>query len=147
MPKLVRHNIDLDIQAQIALNEARAMPAGPEKTEALRRAGMLRNAADVRGFFLLSAAGRARRNLRAFDSFTWDTVGHSMAPGTLMTCPCGVRFESHGAAGRIPPSVMFWISSELEPFLWSRDKPPLGHCNFQFGIARHSFKPDGVALA
>jgi hypothetical protein len=92
------------------------MPAGPEKTEALRRAGMLRNAADVRGFFLLSAAGRARRNLRAFDSFTWDTVGHSMAPGTLMTCPCGVRFESHGAAGRIPPSVMFWISSELEPF-------------------------------
>ena len=50
MPKLVRQNIDLDIQAQIALNEARAMPAGPEKTEALRKAGMLRNAADVRGF-------------------------------------------------------------------------------------------------
>jgi hypothetical protein len=72
-----------------------------------------------------------------------------MAPTTLMTFPCRVRFDSHGAAGRIPPSVMFWISSELEPFLWSRDKPPLGHCNFQFGcdIARHSFKPDGVALA
>jgi hypothetical protein len=39
-----------------------------------------------------------------------------MAPTTLMTFPCRVRFDSHGAAGRIPPSVMFWISSELEPF-------------------------------
>jgi hypothetical protein len=43
-------NLDLDAQAQAALEEARAMPPGPQKTEALRKAGMLRNAADVRGF-------------------------------------------------------------------------------------------------
>jgi hypothetical protein len=60
MPKLVRQNIDLDIQAQIALKEARAMPAGPEKTEALRRAGMLRNAADVRRF-IFAKRGRPRK--------------------------------------------------------------------------------------
>jgi hypothetical protein len=36
------------------------MPAGPEKTEALRRAGMLRNAADVRGFFF-AKRGRPRK--------------------------------------------------------------------------------------
>jgi hypothetical protein len=43
-------NVDLDAQAQTALEEARAMPPGPEKIEALRKAGMLRNAADIRGF-------------------------------------------------------------------------------------------------
>jgi hypothetical protein len=32
------------------LEEARAMRSGPEKTEALRKAGILRNAADVNGF-------------------------------------------------------------------------------------------------
>ena len=41
---------DLDAQAQAALDEARAMPPGPKKTEALREARTLRNAADVRGF-------------------------------------------------------------------------------------------------
>jgi hypothetical protein len=44
-----RQDIELDAQAQIALDEARAMPPGPEKTEALRKAGKLRNAADVNG--------------------------------------------------------------------------------------------------
>jgi len=43
-------DIDLDAQAQTALEEARAMPPGAEKTEALRKAGMLRNAADMNGF-------------------------------------------------------------------------------------------------
>jgi hypothetical protein len=42
--------MDLDAKAQTALEEARAMPPGPKKTEALRKAGMLRNAADVNGF-------------------------------------------------------------------------------------------------
>jgi hypothetical protein len=45
-----RQNTELDAQAQIALDEARAMPPGPEKTAALRKAGMLRNAADSNGF-------------------------------------------------------------------------------------------------
>ena len=44
-----RQNTELDAQAQIALDEARAMPPGPEKTEALRKAGLLRNAADING--------------------------------------------------------------------------------------------------
>jgi hypothetical protein len=42
--------LDLDEPAKVALDEARALPPGPQKTEALRKAGHLRNAADVRGF-------------------------------------------------------------------------------------------------
>jgi hypothetical protein len=49
--------LDLDERAQIALDEARALPPGPEKKEALRKAGMLRNAADVGG---LTFAKRGR---------------------------------------------------------------------------------------
>jgi hypothetical protein len=49
--------IDLDAQAQVALDEARAMPPGPHKTEALRKAGALRNAADLGGF-LFAKRGR-----------------------------------------------------------------------------------------
>jgi len=43
------HDLDLDAQAQIALSEARAMPPGPERTKALKKAGILRNAADKHG--------------------------------------------------------------------------------------------------
>lgn len=43
-------DLDIDALAQIALDEARAMPPGPEKSAALRKAGELRNAADIRGF-------------------------------------------------------------------------------------------------
>jgi hypothetical protein len=42
--------IDLDARAQAALDEARSLPPGPQKMEALRKAGTLRNAADIRGF-------------------------------------------------------------------------------------------------
>jgi hypothetical protein len=56
-------DIDLDAQAQTALDEARAMPPGPEKTEALCKAGMLRNAADVNGF-IFAKRGRPRKNWR-----------------------------------------------------------------------------------
>ena len=38
---------DLDAKAAAALDEARELPPGPERTEALKRAGLLRNAADV----------------------------------------------------------------------------------------------------
>ena len=58
--KLPRQDIDLDAKAQNALDEARAMPPGPEKTEALRKAGMLRNAADVSGF-MFAKLGRPRK--------------------------------------------------------------------------------------
>ena len=43
--------IDWDARAIEALEAARLMPAGQEKTEALKKAGMLRNAADMHGIF------------------------------------------------------------------------------------------------
>jgi hypothetical protein len=46
-----RPGIDLDAEALAALEEARAMPHGPERTEAMKRAGILRNAADLQGIF------------------------------------------------------------------------------------------------
>jgi hypothetical protein len=54
-------DLDLDMQAQLALEEARAMPPGPEKSAALRKAGMLRNAADIKGF-LFAKRGRPRKS-------------------------------------------------------------------------------------
>jgi hypothetical protein len=44
-------NLDLDDEAQIALDAARRMKPGPERTEAMKRAGHLRNAADLQGLF------------------------------------------------------------------------------------------------
>jgi hypothetical protein len=46
-----RPDIDLDAEALAALEQARAMPHGPERTEAMKRAGILRNAADFQGIF------------------------------------------------------------------------------------------------
>lgn len=48
---------DLDAEARIALEEARRMKPGPERTEAMKRAGVLRNTADLQG---LSFARRGR---------------------------------------------------------------------------------------
>jgi hypothetical protein len=42
---------DLDMEATTALEQARAMAPGPERTEAMKRAGILRNAADLQGLF------------------------------------------------------------------------------------------------
>jgi hypothetical protein len=44
-------DVDWDAKATEALEAARLMPPGPEKSEALKKAGMLRNAADIRGLF------------------------------------------------------------------------------------------------
>jgi hypothetical protein len=49
--------IDWDAKAIEALEAARLMPPGKEKSEALKKAGMLRNAADIRG---ISFAKRGR---------------------------------------------------------------------------------------
>jgi len=49
--KKERPKLDLDAQALIALEEARKMTPGPERTEAMKRAGILRNAADLQGLF------------------------------------------------------------------------------------------------
>ena len=42
---------DLDAKATAALDEARKLVPGPDKPEALRKAGLLRNAADKHGLF------------------------------------------------------------------------------------------------
>jgi hypothetical protein len=39
---------DLDVEADEALEAARSMPRGPEKIAALKKAGLLRRAADAR---------------------------------------------------------------------------------------------------
>jgi hypothetical protein len=52
--KKERPNVDLEAEALAALDHARAMPQGPERTEALKKAGILRNAADLQGIFLRS---------------------------------------------------------------------------------------------
>jgi delta 1-pyrroline-5-carboxylate dehydrogenase len=46
-----RPQSDLDAEALTALEEARAMQPRPERTEAMKRAGILRNAADLQGLF------------------------------------------------------------------------------------------------
>ena len=49
---------DLDAEAEAALEAARLMPPGPEKADALKKAGLLRKAADVTGIVF---APRGRR--------------------------------------------------------------------------------------
>jgi hypothetical protein len=46
-----RPKLDLETEAATALEEARALPPGPDRTEAMKRAGILRNAADLQGLF------------------------------------------------------------------------------------------------
>jgi hypothetical protein len=49
--KDLRARLELEAQALAALEEARTMPPGPARTEAMKQAGILRNAADVQGLF------------------------------------------------------------------------------------------------
>lgn len=51
---------NLDAEADEALEAARAMPNGPERVEALKRAGLLRRAADARGI-TFAKPGRPRK--------------------------------------------------------------------------------------
>jgi hypothetical protein len=43
--------LDLEAEALAALETARALPHGPERTEAMKRAGILRNAVELQGLF------------------------------------------------------------------------------------------------
>ncbi|WP_291867519.1 hypothetical protein [Bradyrhizobium sp.] len=52
-----REERDMEAQADEALEAARSMSPGKDKTEALKRAGLLRTAADARG---VSFARRGR---------------------------------------------------------------------------------------
>ena len=49
---------DWDAKSTEALEAARVMPAGKEKTEALKRAGLLRKAADIHKPFPAKRRGR-----------------------------------------------------------------------------------------
>ena len=52
---------DLHMEALIALEQARAMPHGPARSEALKRAGLLQNAADMQGL-TFAKRGRPPKN-------------------------------------------------------------------------------------
>jgi hypothetical protein len=52
---------DLEMEAALALELARAMPRGPERIEALKKAGRLQHAADI---------GRIRRPTKPFPKAT-----------------------------------------------------------------------------
>jgi hypothetical protein len=58
--KHLQPDIDLDAQALLALSEARAMPPGPERSAAMKKAGVLRNAAD-KGGLAFSKLGRPQK--------------------------------------------------------------------------------------
>jgi hypothetical protein len=54
MPQRFRQSSDvhdLDAKATAALEEARDLPPGPERTEAMKKAGIIRNAANIQGLF------------------------------------------------------------------------------------------------
>lgn len=53
----IRPTPDLHIEALAALEQARAMPHGPARSDALKRAGILQNAADMQGL-LFAKRGR-----------------------------------------------------------------------------------------
>jgi hypothetical protein len=53
---------DLDAEAQEALDAARSMPRGAKRTEALKKAGILRRAADAA--FGIKFAKRGRKKLK-----------------------------------------------------------------------------------
>ena len=52
---------DPDASALEALEVARSLPQGPSRTEALKKAGLLRNEADRRGI-AFAKKGRPKRN-------------------------------------------------------------------------------------
>ena len=52
-----RPKIDLETEAMVALQEARAKAPGPERIEAMKRAGILQNAVDMQGL-LFAKRGR-----------------------------------------------------------------------------------------
>lgn len=56
---------NLDAEADAALEAARSMPPGPEKVDALKKAGLLRKAADAKGMYSRRVADdQSKRRLR-----------------------------------------------------------------------------------
>jgi len=64
MPRPIKNprpKLDLEVEALAALERARTMAPGPERTEAMKRAGVLRNAADLRGI-IFAKRGRPTKS-------------------------------------------------------------------------------------
>jgi hypothetical protein len=59
--KVLRPKHDLEADALAALEEARMLPHGPERTEAMKKAGILRNAADLQGVFFARRGRPAKK--------------------------------------------------------------------------------------
>jgi hypothetical protein len=59
--KDLRSRLDLEAEALAALEVARSLPAGAERTEAMKKAGVLRNAAGLPGGSL-GKRGRPAKN-------------------------------------------------------------------------------------
>jgi hypothetical protein len=70
MAKNKRPELDLDAEAQAALDEARTMPQGPERTAAMKKAGILRKAADSHGI-IYEKRGESHENLMGVVDSVW----------------------------------------------------------------------------
>jgi hypothetical protein len=64
-----RPDHDLEAEALAALEEARAMPHGPERARAMKRAGNLRYAADLAGI-AFAKRGRPTKTAEKFPTTT-----------------------------------------------------------------------------
>jgi len=60
--KDLRPRPELEAEASAALEEARTMPLGLERTEAMKKTGILRNAADLQPLFF----AKIRENVSAY---------------------------------------------------------------------------------
>ena len=60
---------DLDAEAVVALEAARAMPHGPERTEAMKKAGILPKAADLHGI-VFAKRGRPAKTWQPASAFS-----------------------------------------------------------------------------
>ncbi len=58
--KDLRPRFELEAQALAALEEARTMPPGPARTEAMKKTGILRNAVDLGGLFFAKGGRPAK---------------------------------------------------------------------------------------
>jgi hypothetical protein len=56
-----RSQLDLEAEALTALEAARLLPPGADRTEAMKQAGILRKAADLQGIFF-AKRGRPKKN-------------------------------------------------------------------------------------
>ena len=61
--KDLRPKLDLEAEALKALEEARTMPPGPERNEAMKKAGILQNAADLQGIFFAKRGRPTKKTL------------------------------------------------------------------------------------